>query len=339
MISTIHLLLLAIVRKRLLLIGSAVVAILFVGLVQTGANGIAEGQLDYGKRTLHVMDYGYALPIEVTAIRNFHRAHWVRDLELELRNVSTKPIYEIYFTLFMPDDKGKGGNPCAVSLEYGRLDLIHPRQRPTADDKPIWPGETAVVKVKERLSRGYEQHLKQDNVKTISTYKVRMAILAINFGDGTGFINGGVPYPGNPDAPKPQSRYVRIPIESNQQPLQFRIVGRPPINSGSPGDLATTSVHTLDVCCPSHCDGNYSNNPSKSYCNPQGLPDTGCNFPGSMARAPSLGVFAISLDYKESRHTDQYGNQFRYRGKVYDQHNAHLGRWAWDVFFVTPSGK
>ena len=46
----------------------------------------------------------------------------------------------------------------------------------------------------------------------------------------------------------------------------------------------------------------------------------------------SQDVAAIDLDFKESRKTDAFGNRFRYRSKVYDQHGARVGRWAWDVF-------
>ncbi len=47
----------------------------------------------------------------------------------------------------------------------------------------------------------------------------------------------------------------------------------------------------------------------------------------------SKGVYAIDLDYTESRRTDQYGNRFKYRARVYDSQGAQVGRWAWDVFF------
>ena len=49
----------------------------------------------------------------------------------------------------------------------------------------------------------------------------------------------------------------------------------------------------------------------------------------------SLGLALIELDYKTSRRTDEYGNQFRYRAKVKDIHGAQLGRWAWDVLLVS----
>jgi hypothetical protein len=48
-----------------------------------------------------------------------------------------------------------------------------------------------------------------------------------------------------------------------------------------------------------------------------------------------LGLKVIDLDYKYSQRTDQYGNQFKYRAKVKDTHDAQLGRWAWDVFLVS----
>jgi hypothetical protein len=154
------------------------------------------------------MDYGYALPVEITVIRNFHRPHWMRDLELGVKNISTKPIFEIYFSLFLPDDKNNIGAFYGVNLQYGRIALIHPSQLPSDDDRPIEPGETVTLKVAEPLWKGYERHLELDSVSRGLGNRVRIAVLAINFGDGTGFINGGVPYPRDPASLKPQSRYV-----------------------------------------------------------------------------------------------------------------------------------
>lgn len=47
-----------------------------------------------------------------------------------------------------------------------------------------------------------------------------------------------------------------------------------------------------------------------------------------------VGIESISLDYRISRRTDQYGNSFRYRAKVEDSKHSHATKWAWDVFLV-----
>jgi hypothetical protein len=60
----------------------------------------------------------------------------------------------------------------------------------------------------------------------------------------------------------------------------------------------------------------------------------GVSEPSELHTLSSLNVIAIDLDYRKSKRTDQHGNRFLYRAKVFDSRGGNVGRWAWDVFLV-----
>ncbi len=67
----------------------------------------------------------------------------------------------------------------------------------------------------------------------------------------------------------------------------------------------------------------------------------GVSQPSELHALPDLGVFSLSLQYKESMRTDQFGNQFRYKAAVNpdpQDGESKDGRWDYDVFLVLIDG-
>lgn len=60
----------------------------------------------------------------------------------------------------------------------------------------------------------------------------------------------------------------------------------------------------------------------------------GISQPDELFTLPEMGIYSISLDYQVSRRKDEFGNLFRYAGRVNEGLNTKAGRWAYDVFLV-----
>jgi hypothetical protein len=60
----------------------------------------------------------------------------------------------------------------------------------------------------------------------------------------------------------------------------------------------------------------------------------GISEPAELVGLEASGVKTLEFDYRLSKKTDKYGNEFRFRAKVKDDSGNQLGRWAWDVFLM-----
>jgi hypothetical protein len=125
--------------------------------------------------------------------KDLSNSNWLREFELEVTNISDKPIYFLELWLVLPDTKSENDNPLAFSLRYGRIDFIHFNTRPVATDVSIQPGETHTFTIPEGKQRGWQAFKLRRNAPDPG--KVAIEFVHLSFGDGTGFDGGGEAYP------------------------------------------------------------------------------------------------------------------------------------------------
>jgi archaellum component FlaF (FlaF/FlaG flagellin family) len=136
------------------------------------------------------------LPIKVK-VKNLNKKDWVREVEVEVTNTGFKPIYYVGFNLLMPEVITETGSVVGVDFRYGRPEIGDFRNRPTAEDVPLLPGETCILKVPEKEMEGWEAA--RDRRKWKEPKKLRIKFYLLHHGDGTGYgTSGGLPVP-NPN--------------------------------------------------------------------------------------------------------------------------------------------
>lgn len=59
----------------------------------------------------------------------------------------------------------------------------------------------------------------------------------------------------------------------------------------------------------------------------------GVSEPDELMTLPEANIGRIDLLYKEKKRTDEHGNAFRYRARIWDLQGRQRG-WAWDVFLI-----
>jgi len=124
--------------------------------------------------------------LKVVEVRNLQKDTYLQDLEIEIKNVSGKPIYFMYLWLHLPEiPPPPGATITAVHWEYGNRGLINNERLAEESDIPIKPGEAFVYKVPKDQVKNLYRLLNENDI--VSVTHVVLSFDVINFGDGTGF--------------------------------------------------------------------------------------------------------------------------------------------------------
>ena len=124
------------------------------------------------------------MPLKVKKVKNLQSDTWHKDLEIEVENIGTKPIYSILVYLEFPEYKLRDNRDHGIVLEYGERKYIDIRAIGDPQDPHLNPGDTYIFTIEEKYRGGLKIH----HEKAPEDYKrLDLHFGVISFGDGTGF--------------------------------------------------------------------------------------------------------------------------------------------------------
>jgi hypothetical protein len=126
--------------------------------------------------------------IEIVNIYNPQSASFPKDFQIEVRNISKKPIYYLNFSGRLPNTKSiSEGVGTGFQISYGDGRLITTRSLATSKDVPILPGKTGMMTIRDSHAQNLYNFLTKTGRFTELTSKVSLVPQFVNFGDGTGY--------------------------------------------------------------------------------------------------------------------------------------------------------
>src|ERR1051326_207929 len=119
------------------------------------------------------------------SLKDLKNKNWSRELELEVKNTGSKPIYYIHAEIVMPEINV--GGELVFMMAYGRKELAFPDELVGPNDVPILSGESVTLKIPEDQLRGYEK-LRDEEKKWDDPKRIEIEVNAVKFGDGTSLM-------------------------------------------------------------------------------------------------------------------------------------------------------
>jgi len=169
--------------RRTPLVFSALFLASMLGVLVSATSDRERAQNDVVRR-LRLQDFKDA-PLVLREVRHLEADTWYNDVEIELKNTSSKPIYYVLAYLDFPDVPVPSAGIYGLPLDFGADQNIDYRRNADPNDPFIKPGETLVFRIPESMRKG----LKTQYEKTPDAMKrLELRLNVISFGDGTGFV-------------------------------------------------------------------------------------------------------------------------------------------------------
>lgn len=123
------------------------------------------------------------MPLRVRKVKNLQSKTWPNDLEIEIENISSRPIYFINAVLEFPDDPAPNGSS-GIKFKFGKLENMDISKLAQPKDEHVDPGRTVVLTVSQVYQKGLmaRQQKAPHNFKKLDFW-----FEIISFGDGTGY--------------------------------------------------------------------------------------------------------------------------------------------------------
>lgn len=162
----------------------------------TQQSGVAEQQVDEEEREIKIVNKRPSPALEVK-FRNQRKKSWLTDLEIEVINITSKPIYYIRLVISFPDVKIASGS-YGFGLEYGPAHLADHGELARDGDVPIKPGEKHVFRLPESRAKSLKRYMDGFQLDSSFTKRVELLIQFVNFGDGSAVEPSGTIYRSKP---------------------------------------------------------------------------------------------------------------------------------------------
>ena len=152
--------------------------------IRPRAEEIAASQEGQKERTFKNREFK-DIPLAITKVSKLRSDTWYKDLEIEVKNISRKPIYFILAYLQFPDVPVPADGVYGIALTFGARRNTNFRNDADPQDPHLNPGDTFTFTIPEKMREGLQyQHERTPELMK----KLDLHISVVSFGDRTGFV-------------------------------------------------------------------------------------------------------------------------------------------------------